>query len=107
MCVKDVETLLQKNYASRHQIVICGIEAHVCVLQTCLDLLDKNYEVHLAADGISSSRMYERSVGLERMKQCGAFVSSAESIIFQWTKDAKRERFKEISALNKKKRQQP
>jgi nicotinamidase-related amidase len=51
--------------------MLLGIEAHVCVLQTTLDLLDKGYEVHLLVDGISSQRAHDRAIGIQRMAQSG------------------------------------
>lgn len=53
------------------QVLLCGIEAHVCILQTTLDLLQRGYEVHLLVDGISSQRGHDRAVALQRMSQAG------------------------------------
>eukprot|EP01080_Neovahlkampfia_damariscottae_P001798 gene1798-940_t len=85
--------------SGRKQIVLFGIEAHVCILQTSLELMEKGYEVHLAADGVASQRQFDRSVAFDRLKQSGAFISTYESILFQIVRDAKNENFKEISKL--------
>ena len=85
----------------RPSVVLFGIEAHVCILQTCLDLLDRGIDVHLVCDGISSQRKYDRAVALERMKSCGAFLTTAESILFQLLGDSSDPRFKQISSLIK------
>ncbi|TYZ64577.1 hypothetical protein PybrP1_001489 [[Pythium] brassicae (nom. inval.)] len=83
-------------------VILCGIEGHVCVLQTCLDLLDLGYDVHVVADAVSSSTSFNRDVSLERMRQSGAFITSVESSIFQLAGDASTPTFKKtISPLIK------
>lgn len=57
----------------RDKVMLLGIEAHVCVLQTTLDLLERGYEVHLLVDGISSQRGHDRAVALQRMAHSGGF----------------------------------
>jgi len=81
--------------------VLFGIENHVCVLQTSLDLLENGYQVHVVSDGCSSRNFVDRNYGFERMKQSGAFLTTAESIVFQLMGTAEFSRFKEISALIK------
>ncbi|TMW60200.1 hypothetical protein Poli38472_000242 [Pythium oligandrum] len=82
-------------------VILCGIEGHVCVLQTCLDLLEKGYDVHVVSDAISSSTAFNRSISLERMRQSGAFITSVESSIFQLAGDASHPSFRSISKLIK------
>ena len=82
-------------------ILLVGIETHVCVQQTCLDLLERGYEVTLVADGLSSQRAHDRAVALELMQSAGARVSTAESCIFELLRTAKHEKFKSCSALVK------
>ena len=81
--------------------VIFGLETHVCVQQTCLDLLEKGYEVHVVADGCSSQRQFDRNTALERLRASGAFVTTSESVLFMLMKDSKYEHFKAISGLVK------
>ncbi|EFJ39840.1 hypothetical protein VOLCADRAFT_78239 [Volvox carteri f. nagariensis] len=100
MCTPDVDAWL-KSKPDVRQVMLLGIEAHVCVFQTSLDLLERGYEVHLLVDGISSSRPHHRAAGLQRMAQAGALISNSEMAMFQLAADSKHPRFKEISALVK------
>ncbi|KXZ45155.1 hypothetical protein GPECTOR_58g604 [Gonium pectorale] len=100
MLTPDVDAWL-KSKPDVKQVLLCGIEAHVCVFQTGLDLLDRGYEVHLLADGVSSSRPHHRAAGVQRLTQAGALISNSEMALFQLCADAKHPRFKEISALVK------
>ncbi|KAJ2858899.1 hypothetical protein GGH94_006386 [Coemansia aciculifera] len=82
-------------------VVLYGIEAHVCVMQTCLDLLDQDFDVHVLADGVSSMNYPEADIALKRMALCGAHVVSSESVIFQLTNDSKHPNFPAIRDLVK------
>lgn len=89
------------NSYGKKQIVICGIETHICVHQTVADLLDKGFEVYVAKDACASRNKYEFKQGIERMEANGAKISCLEIILFEWLKDAKNPHFKEIQALIK------
>ncbi|CAK4084932.1 unnamed protein product [Aphanomyces euteiches] len=82
-------------------IILCGIEAHVCVLQTCLDLIEEGYEVHVPVDAVSSSTSLLRSVAFERLKQSGVYLTTVESVIFQLVGDSNHPQFRAISSLIK------
>ncbi|CAH0473772.1 unnamed protein product [Peronospora belbahrii] len=101
MLIPKVENHLTSTIPQCKAVLLCGIETHVCVLQTCLDLLDKGYDVHVVSDAVSSSTSYNRSIALERMRQSGAFITSVESAIFQLANDASNPEFKSISKLIK------
>lgn len=83
------------------QVIICGVEAHVCVSQTALDLLDSGYFVHIAADAVSSRTSDNKSIALDRIRSSGATITSTESAIFELVRDAARPEFKRILPLVK------
>ncbi|CAI5744954.1 unnamed protein product [Peronospora destructor] len=101
MLVPEVEAHLTTTMPQCKSVLLCGIETHVCVLQTCLDLLEKGYEVHVISDAVSSSTSYNRSIALDRMRQSGAYITSVESAIFQLAHDASNPDFHNISKLIK------
>jgi nicotinamidase-related amidase len=85
----------------RTQIILCGMETHVCVWQTCLDLLEKGYIVHLAGDAVCSRSKDNYMAGLGLMRDAGAVISSTEAVCFQLLKRAGTEEFKAVSKLVK------
>lgn len=85
--------------AGRTQIVIVGIESHVCVLQTVLDLLAENFLVHVVADAVGSRHRVDHEIALRTMENAGAMLCTTESVLFQWCDDSTDKQFKAISAL--------
>lgn len=83
------------------RIMICGIESHICVEQTTLDAMDSGYEVHVIADAISSRTQLNREVGIEKMRQFGAVISSTEMAMYEIMERADTEEFKEVLKLVK------
>lgn len=86
---------------NKKQIVLCGIETHVCVHQTAADLIDEGYEVFVVKDACASRGKYEFKQGTERMQENGAKISCLEIVLFEWLRSAKNPYFKEIQALIK------
>ena len=76
------------------QIIICGVESHICVAQTVLDLLHHDYQPHFAADAISSRTSKNWKLGLKKMEQAGALIASTEGAIFELIGDARSAEFK-------------
>lgn len=91
---------LLKSYG-RKQLVVCGIETHVCVHQTVADLLTEGYEVYIAKDACASRGKYEFKQGVERMQANGAKISCVEIILFEWLKSSKNPHFKAVQSLIK------
>lgn len=83
--------------STRRQIVVCGIESHVCVLQTVVELREQGKEVFVVADAVSSRDRDDKALALARMRQSGAEVVSGEMVAFEWLKQAGTPLFKEIS----------
>ncbi|HYP53064.1 MAG TPA: hydrolase [Pyrinomonadaceae bacterium] len=83
------------------QVLVCGIEAHVCVNQTTHDLLARGLQVHLLTDCITSRSEHDRQVGLSKMQRSGAIPSSVELALFELMRDAGHEQFKAIQKLIK------
>lgn len=81
--------------------IIVGIETHICVTQTTLDLLSMGHRVYVLVDGVSSINPEERGIALSRLRDAGAIVTTSESILFEILGDAARGEFKTISALVK------
>lgn len=83
----------------RDQAIVCGIEAHVCVSQTALDLLDRGVQVHIPADAVGSRHRIDYERGLERLERAGAIVSTVEAALFELLERAGTPEFKAIQKL--------
>jgi len=94
-----------EDLGGRRQAVVFGIEAHVCVQQTVLDLLERGWDVHVVADAVSSSRSIHRAVALDRMRTSGAFITTAESVVFELMRDTSHPEFKTVSNMIKENNQ--
>jgi nicotinamidase-related amidase len=79
--------------------LLVGIEAHVCLQQTCLDLLEAGKDVHVIVDGVSSQQPIDREIALQRMAQAGAYLTTAQSAAFMLMRTADHENFKTVSKL--------
>ena len=87
------------NRSDRSQIILAGIEAHVCVLQTALELSQQGKQVFVVADATDSRSSENKNLALERLRQSGVIITTTESVLFEWLKDAKHEQFKNVTAL--------
>ena len=87
------------DLGGRDQALVCGMEAHVCVNQTVLDLLDAGTEVHVAEDAVGSRTDENKRVGLHKMERAGAVVSSVETALFELLGRAGTDEFKRVQRL--------
>lgn len=98
-CIEPVRTQLE--LLEIDSVVVAGIEAHVCVLGTCLDLLDAGYQVFPAWDAISSRRAEDKHAAYHRLRMAGAVPTTVESVLLEWVGDASDERFRQVQELIK------
>lgn len=96
-CAAELECMRRIDLLGRDQVVLVGVEAHVCVLQTALDLKMVGKEVYLVADGVSSRSPRDTELALERMRAEGVRIVSREMVAFEWLHQAGTDRFREIS----------
>ena len=80
-------------------LIVCGIETHICIQQTVLDCLQKGFEIILITDAMSSRNCLDHEIALQRMIHKGAILTTTESIIFELCKTANRKEFKEIKKI--------
>ena len=93
-CIQPVRAQLAKHNV--HSVLVCGIEAHVCVLQTCLDLLCSGHLPMVVVDAIGSRRIGDQEVAVQRMVQAGVVPTTVESALLELIHEAGTERFKAV-----------
>ncbi len=99
--LREPDFVLALNKIRRRQVLLTGIEAHVCVLQTGLDLLDADYKVHVLSDGVFSRTAENHDLALKRLHDRGATISSVEMALFEMIRTSKHPAFRTISKLVK------
>ncbi len=97
-CEAFKDRLLDLN---RKEIILVGIETHICVYQTARELLENHFNVHLVADALSSRTMQNNQLGIEMMRQNGAQITNIESLLFELQNEAFGDRFKQLLSLIK------
>lgn len=100
-CCAELPLMEQLRSKKIQQVVVCGIETHVCILQTSLDLLAEGFQVHLVCDAISSRRKLDHTTAIYRMSQAGVILTTTESVLFEILERAVTPEFKRISQLIK------
>jgi len=100
-CCNEEKFLTELHRLSRQQIVVCGIEAHICVYQTCLDLKNRGYEVFLLTDAIASRKRSDRELTLRILEKEGINLTGIEMTFFTLLETCRHPRFKEIAAIIK------
>jgi len=100
-CCREPRVMTILETLQRRQILICGIETHVCVFQTAADLVERGYQVQVAADAVSSRTEANKILGLTRIQQAGGAITSVESAIFELLETSACPEFKQILQLIK------
>jgi nicotinamidase-related amidase len=88
---------------NRYRVLVCGIETHVCIMQTALDLVAAGFEPYVAVDAIGARHDVDHETALRRMESAGVILTTTESAMFEWCRTADAPEFKQISALAKEK----
>jgi nicotinamidase-related amidase len=100
-CCGNEEFADKLHAAGRRQVLLCGIEAHICVYQTAMDLLDMDYDVQVVGDAVSSRTQENKDAALSRIKWEGAAITTTEMALFELLGTAEHEKFREIAKLVK------
>ena len=85
--------------SGRQQILLCGVETHICVSQTALDLVHLGYQVHIAADAVSARSLEKHKLGMERMRDSAVLPCAAEAAVYELLREAGTPEFKSILQL--------
>ena len=93
-----IEKLKEKKIS---KVAVCGIEAHVCVLQTSLDLMNNGFQVHLVCDAITTRLSHNKDIAIQKISNAGGIVSSVETVLFEMAYEAGSEEFKKLQGLFK------
>ncbi|MCW8884457.1 MAG: hydrolase [Motiliproteus sp.] len=96
-CAKDQGCLNAINSTDRQQVVIIGMEAHVCVMQTAFGLKDAGKEVYIVADAVGSRNPDDKALALTRMREYGIHIVSREMVAFEWMEKSGTDEFRKIS----------
>jgi len=100
-CFGSIDLFRKFEDKNLSQIVVTGVETHVCVQQTVLDLLENKFQVNVAADAVSSRRETDYRIALERMRDYGAEITTAESVLFELLNVCGTDTFKQVSRIVK------
>jgi len=100
-CMDDAKLREHIGSGGRKQVLLCGIEAHVCVWQTAAALVRDGYSVHVVADATSSRSAFNRDIAFRRMDRAGVHLSNVEMVLFELMVDAGHEKFRDVTKLLK------
>ncbi|MBX3421707.1 MAG: hydrolase [Pirellulaceae bacterium] len=100
-CCGDEALYREIQATGRRQVILCGIEAHVCVWQTAFTLRQDGYQVHLICDAVSSRSAVNREIGVQRMAASGVHLSCVELALFELMVDARHPKFRDVTKLLK------
>ena len=100
-CAGTSEFLNAVASSGRRQVLLCGVETHICVSQTALDLVSQGYQVHVAADAVSARSLEKHKLGMERMRDSAVLPCAAEAAVYELMREAGTPEFKAVLALVK------
>ncbi len=98
-CARSPEFETAIKDINRNSVLLCGVETHVCVLQTAIDMVNKGYTVYVPADAVISRRELDWEKGINLIEKAGAVVGTTETFLFQLLETAGTDEFKQISRL--------
>lgn len=100
-CCGDAQFLEALIASGKKQVLVCGIEAHVCAYQTSMDLMERGYEVYIVADAVSSRTAGNREIGIQKLLASGAILTSTEMALFELLKTATDPKAKDLFRIIK------
>ena len=100
-CLGEPQFKAKLDQVARKQVLLCGIETHICIYQTAVDLLKEGYDIHVIADAVSSRTFENKHLALSRIQAEGVKISSAEMALFELLRTADHNKFREIAKLVK------
>ena len=100
-CLREVQFMVRLNELACKQIVLCGLEAHICLYQSALDLLEAGYEVYYVVDAVSARVAVNRQVAITRVKAAGVKLTTVEMLLFEMLRDARHPAFKAVAKIIK------
>jgi len=100
-CCADNALMSEIQRSGRKQVILCGVEAHICIAQSALDLLAHGLQVHVAADSVSSRNQSNWQLGLNRIDRAGGILTSTESAVYELLEEAGTPEFREMLPLFK------
>jgi len=100
-CCQEARFMDELTKLGRRQVLLSGIEAHICIYQTSVELVENDYDVHVIADAVSSRTAENRQIALDQMRSVGAKITSTEAALFELLRTAEREEFRHILELVK------
>lgn len=100
-CCGNEQFISKLNSINRPQVLLCGIETHVCIYQTAVDLRNEGYEVSVVADAVSSRTLDNKQTAINKMQMMGINIYSTEMALFELLKTAEHPQFKQIAKLVK------
>jgi len=100
-CCGEGRFIEKLNALKVSDVILCGIEAHICIYQTAMDLLDRDFTVHLVADAVSSRTAANREIAIRRLTAEGADLSCTEMVLFELIRTAEHPEFRKLAGLIK------